>query len=402
MQRVGVLVAITVALCFDRILVHNIAPHRIFLMPCCQYPISPYSVTLPSKDLRLMIKLVKLLHRLSENPAYQAWLTGELPDTARFNPGHYGVMMGYDFHLTETGPKLIEVNTNAGGYWLACLCRVPVMPVFAGRIATRLLDSFLTEYALFQQTAYARPATLAIVDDAPDSQFLYPEMQAFAALFDAAGIATAIVDPAELRLQDDALYLGDRRIDMIYNRHCDFYLQTPAMAAVKTAWLAKRVCLTPNPHIYGLLADKRRMIAWSDSAVLDGLGLSEQALRLLANTVPATHRLAFLPPEQVLHSRKQWVFKPDTGYASRGVYVGNKLTATKLAQLDREQTLIQQWVPPSLSRYPDELPFKTDFRLFAYRKQILGVSARLYHGQVTNLRTPDGGFARVVVQHGSE
>lgn len=27
---------------------------------------------------------------------------------------HYSVLISYDFHLTEDGPKLIEINTNAG------------------------------------------------------------------------------------------------------------------------------------------------------------------------------------------------------------------------------------------------------------------------------------------------
>ncbi|SMG65523.1 hypothetical protein BMETH_350911431207, partial [methanotrophic bacterial endosymbiont of Bathymodiolus sp.] len=39
--------------------------------------------------------------------------------------------------------------------------------------------------------------------------------------------------------------------------------------------------------------------------------------------------------------------------------------------------------------------FKTDFRLFVYRKTILAVSARLYQGQVTNLRTANGGFSKI-------
>ncbi len=40
---------------------------------------------------------------------------------------------------------------------------------------------------------------------------------------------------------------------------------------------------------------------------------------------------------------------------------------------------------------------KTDFRLYFYRDRILGLAARLYQGQVTNLRTPGGGFAPVLV-----
>ena len=39
----------------------------------------------------------------------------KLPKIACIDPGHDALMMGYDFHWTEQGPKLIEVNTNAGG-----------------------------------------------------------------------------------------------------------------------------------------------------------------------------------------------------------------------------------------------------------------------------------------------
>jgi len=30
-----------------------------------------------------------------------------------------GMFMGYDFHMTREGPRLIEINTNAGGAFLA-------------------------------------------------------------------------------------------------------------------------------------------------------------------------------------------------------------------------------------------------------------------------------------------
>lgn len=367
-------------------------------MNCCQYPISPYPVTLRRKDLRLMVKLVRLLHKFSENRAYQALLEASLTETARLDPGHYAVMMGFDFHLSETGPKLIEVNTNAGGFWFACLGENPSWQGFDGRVGERLLASFLNEYSLFKGERNCRPSTLAIMDEHPESQFLYPEMQIFAGLFKRAGINAVIAAPERLRLGNGRLYFGEQAVDMIYNRHCDFYLQTPAMADIKKAWLEGSVCLSPNPHAYGLLADKRRMALWSDPEKLHGLGLSRDELKLLEEAVPRTRPLATLTPEQAWQSRKRWVFKPDTGYASRGVYVGNKLTASKLAQLDPQCTLLQEWVPPSLSRYDDEPPFKTDFRLFVYRNRILGVSARLYQGQVTNLRTPNGGFARVIVE----
>lgn len=366
-------------------------------MNCCQFPISPYPVELPRNDLRVMVRLVRLLHKLSENNAYQALLEDSLPTTAKLNPKHHAVMMGYDFHLSEFGPKLIEVNTNAGGAWYAYLCAQPLASGFAGRTANRLLASFLTEYALFKQDKGTRPDSIVILDSLPETQFLYPEMLVFADLFKQAGITAIIADPARLSAKDGAIYINNQRIDMIYNRHCDFYLQTPELAIVRDAWLNSQVCLSPNPRVYGLLADKRRMVLWSDPENIKPLGLSATALELLGQAIPPTKMLASLTPEEAWHTRKHWVFKPDTGYASRGVYVGKKLTTTKLGELDARNTVIQQWVPPSTSTFTDELPFKTDFRLFAYRDRILGISARLYQGQVTNLRTPHGGFAKVVV-----
>jgi hypothetical protein len=50
-----------------------------------------------------------------------------------------------------------------------------------------------------------------------------------------------------------------------------------------------------------------------------------------------------------------------------------------------------------MTMVPGDDPMKTDLRLFAYRDQLLGVTARLYRGQVTNLRTPGGGFAAVKI-----
>ena len=147
--------------------------------------------------------------------------------------------------------------------------------------------------------------------------------------------------------------------------------------------------------MYGLLADKRRMVLWSDAAQLNSLGLKSRDIEFLQQAIPQTLPLSAVSSEQIWKDRKQWVFKPITSHASRGVYVGNKLTKGKLAELNPDNTLIQQHFPPSNTSINENLTFKTDFRLFAYRNQILALSARLYQGQVTNLRTENGGFAKV-------
>lgn len=361
------------------------------------YPVSPYHVELAGKDLRQMIRVVRLLYGLSENTAYQALIKPDLPSGAQMNPGHYSVMMGYDFHLDASGPKLIEVNTNAGGLWLACLSGNINALAFPHRLSRRLLNSFIDEFALFRKDANARPAFIVILDDHPEAQFLYPEMQVFENLFRQAGIDAVIASPESLTAKSNGLTIDDKRIDMIYNRHCDFYLQIAGMQAVYTAWMNAEVCLSPNPHTYGLLADKKRMIAWSDSGFPDALGLNRRKRALLASAVPHTRLLESLSSEEAWRTRKQWVFKPGTGYASRGVYAGDKLTRTKFAELNPHDTLVQQHVPASITKTGNDVRFKTDFRLFVYRNRVLCVSARLYQGQVTNLRTENGGFAKVIL-----
>lgn len=361
------------------------------------YPVSSHHVELARKDLRQMIRVARLLYRLSENTAYQALIQAELPASALMNPGHYSVMMGYDFHLDTSGPRLIEVNTNAGGLWLACLSADSNALTFPDRVGRALLNSFMSEFALFSQNANARPAFIVILDDHPETQFLYPEMQVFERLFRQAGIDAVIAAPESLSAKINGLYIGNKRIDMIYNRHCDFYLQTAGMRAVHDAWMNAEVCLSPNPYTYGLLADKKRMILWSDPGLMEALGLSPRNRALLAAAIPQTCLLESLTSEEAWRTRKQWVFKPGTGYASRGVYAGDKLTRTKFAELIPNDTLVQQYVPASITHADNDDSFKTDFRLFAYRNRVLCVSARLYRGQVTNLRTENGGFARVLL-----
>ncbi|MGZ8215585.1 MAG: hypothetical protein ACXWTP_13920 [Methylosarcina sp.] len=358
-------------------------------------PISPYLVDLPCRDLRRMVKVVKLLQRLSGNRLYRSFLEKQLPVSARFNPGHHSVMMGYDFHLCPSGPKLIEVNTNAGGLWYACLSYHPRARGFSGRFSCKLLKTFIDDYALFRRDPGARPQCLVIVDETPQQQPLYSEMQVFERMFRRAGIDALIAAPEAIQAEDNGLFIDGKRIDMIYNRHCDFYLKTDTMKNIREAWLHGQVCLSPHPHTYGLLADKRRMILWSQPELMRSFGLTGQDLALLSEMVPATRLLNSLSAEEAWRTRKQWVFKPDTGYASRGVYVGEKLTRHKFAEFDPEDIVLQQRILPSITRGKENEYFKTDYRLFTYRDHVLEVAARIYQGQVTNLRTENGGFAKV-------
>lgn len=364
-----------------------------------ELPVSRTPVHLPKADLRSMLRLVRLTCRLSQDTDYQRMVLPQLPDVARFDPGHAGLMMGYDFHLSADGPRLIEINTNAGGGYLAWLATAQLSQLDSDRLpkrmADRLFGSFLREWLDF-----AGPGNplkrVAIVDEEPEQQPLYPEMCSFRDWLIGLGLEAEIVSPEQLQADGHGVFSQGQQVDLVYNRHCDFFLETAQMAGLREAYLSRSVCFSPNPFVYGLLADKRRMVAWSDEATLQGLGLKPKERRLLLDLVPRSRLLADCDPEDVWQQRKGLVFKPVTRFGSRGVLMGKSISRHRFAEQDPATTLIQQLAPPGVTEGAGEA-FKTDLRLYVYRNQLLGIGARLYQGQVTNLRTAGGGFAPVVL-----
>lgn len=362
-------------------------------------PISPLRVDICRHDLKRMHSLARTLFRLSRRDLYRQLVLPQVPEVARFNPGHAALMMGYDFHLGPAGPRLIEVNTNAGGAYVAWQSQMRDLQGGEGiplseRYQQRLLYSYLREWKDF--SGLSRPLRhLVILDEDPVNQPLYPEMLSCAEWLTSHGIDARIADPKELSIGPEAVEHQGRRIDLIYNRHCDFFLEDEPLADLRSAYLAGAVCLSPNPFAYGLLADKRRMILWSDAAVLAELKLSAGKTRLLLDMVPESRLLSDQDAVEVWEKRKDLIFKPVNKFGGRGVLMGKSVTRKRFAELEPETTLVQQLIPPSQVTDSDGQSFKVDLRLFVYRDHLLGVGARLYQGQLTNLRTPGGGFAPV-------
>jgi hypothetical protein len=185
---------------------------------------------------------------------------------------------------------------------------------------------------------------------------------------------------------------------MLYMRHCDFYLDDPAMAALKGCYLGGQVCLSPNPFDYALLSDKRRLTQFSDADFLMRMGLNKRECDQLVRHIPKAYLLADVDADEIWAQRKQWVFKPVEGFGSQDIYFGKKISRVRFAELDRDNTLLQAMVPPSTVAVPDQEPMKADFRLFVFKDRIFGLTARLYRGRLTNMQTDGGGFAVVSLQ----
>jgi hypothetical protein len=364
-------------------------------------------VFLPQTDLAAMQRIVRAIEHTTALPAYRASIEAWTPDVAKTDKGPRGAFMGYDFHLSPDGPKLIEINTNAGGAFLnAFLARAQIAccrevesglagaPIEAFDAA--VLGMFKAEW--LTQRPNRRLRRIAIVDDNPQAQFLYPEFVLAQRLLERSGIDAVIVDPRDLRYSAGILWADGEPVDLVYNRLVDFALEEPAHRVLHEAYLDGGVVMTPNPRNHALFADKRNLTVLSDAAALRDAGATGETIAILATGIPRT---IFVTPKNACtlwEARKSWFFKPATGHGSKAVYRGDKLTKSVWQDIVGNAYVAQQIIAPSERTIAVDgvnTQRKLDVRLYTYAGETLLAAARLYQGQTTNFRTPGGGFAPV-------
>ena len=359
--------------------------------------------------LQRMADIIAAIERVVALPAWHERVLAWAPSAARFVPKASGVFHGYDFHLSPAGPQLIEINTNAGGGLLnaalaqaqkACCEEVSaVLPGVhpAATVEQEYVDMFLEEWRTERGDVPLQ--RIAIVDERPVEQFLYPEFLLFQKLFERHGIAAVICDPGELCFAEGALRHGDDRIDLVYNRLTDFGLDAPANAALREAYLAGAVVVTPHPRAHAVYADKRNLSLLTDAVVLTELGVDAATREVLLTGIPRTERVRREEADALWARRKQLFFKPAAGYGSKAAYRGDKLTRRAFEEILGGGYVSQALVPPServVGVAGERIGLKLDLRNFVYRGRVQLVIARLYQGQTTNFRTAGGGFAPVL------
>jgi hypothetical protein len=357
-----------------------------------------------------MQRIINAIETVARLPAYQAAVLETAPEIARFDPGVLGVFMGYDFHLGPDGPRLIEVNTNAGGallnaYLLKAQRACCTDNLFAGALPFDLnllleefVASFQTEWRL--QGISRALKTVAIVDESPRQQYLYPEFVLFERLFQTRGLEAVIASPEELVHRDGALWCGRLRVDLVYNRLTDFYLEQPHSRSLRDAYLAGDVVLTPNPRTHALLANKNNLALLTDEKALRRWNLPDKIITTLIGGIPRTVLLTEENAEANWAGRNQLFFKPAAGFGGKAAYRGDKITKKVWAEILTGQYVAQEIVSPSartVSLDGDRKSMKVDLRNYTYGGKVQLVAARLYQGQTTNFRTEGGGFAPVFI-----
>ena len=375
----------------------------------CPYLFSARPVFISDEQTERMASVLRAVESVVALPAYRERILADALPIARHDPGGArGVFFGYDFHIRDDDIGLIEINTNAGGAMLNAVmarahraCCVDTLQAATTAIASKALekeivDMFIAEWRLSGRN---RPLqTIAIVDAAPQEQYLYAEFLLFKQLFERHGLLAVITDPSELQLHDGVLWHHDTAVDLVYNRLTDFMLDLPASAALRAAYIEHAVVLTPHPQAHALYADKRNLAVFCDAEQLDALGVAGSTQDILLANIQHTEVVNMAHADRLWSERRRLFFKPTGGYGGRAAYRGDKITKRVWSDILAGSYVAQAIMVPgerTIGSRENPQSFKFDIRTYAYDGQVQWTAARMYQGQTTNFRTPGGGFAPV-------
>ena len=371
------------------------------------------SVFISPSQAEQMRRIIRAVTRVVKLPGYLQKVLGNITNSSENNIGAEGVFMGYDFHMSEQGPKIIEINTNAGGAFLnAALlsaqtkcCREAgvILPTLKAHLEKEFMDMFYKEWALVRKEKPLK--VIAIVDENIEQQFLYPEFKMAQRLFEQNGLSAVIAEPSKLIFINGELRYKNQVIDLVYNRLTDFALQSNESRSLFEAFQANAVVVTPNPHHHAMYADKRNLIILSDETLLREMGAEPDDITILHNGIPTTQIVTRENADRLWQERKQLFFKPAAGFGSRASYRGDKLTKRVWHEITYGDNLQGQYVAQKIVAPKErgilvdglEVSLKMDIRAHVYAGEIQLLAARLYQGQTTNFRTQGGGFAPVFI-----
>jgi len=363
---------------------------------------SPHTVVMSEHDMQRMEQASHVISRVLQHPDMVAEIMPQRPDIAAYDAGNLSAMIGYDFHITPEGPKLIEINTNAGGLMTSTLWRLRHHEAALKQVIDAMVAMFQREYEDWFGIAGADIHHIAIVDRNPDAEFTLDDFVLTKIAFEASGIIVSICATHELTSQGQHLYAPNQElpIDLVYNRSCDFYFEEKESSVLKQAYMNHEVCVTPNPYGYGLLSDKRTLVALYQQVVSEHSILTEDERQILQQVLLPTYLLAD-DVARFSAEKSQWFFKHVNLHAGQEAFRGNKLSRKLLEQFVPEDFIVQKIAKPGVLS-TDAGAYKYDMRVFTHQDVTIEISARLYQGRITNFRTEGGGYGNIHIQQQDE
>ena len=360
--------------------------------PAPSLPLAQAVAPIKAETYQQIVRFISLFEQLVHTPDWQKKTYGT-HDITQHNTACDGAFLSYDFHITPEGPRLIEVNTNAGGgLYFANTTKQKAV------VESSYIETITTIWQKYRGLTPLRH--IAIVDTSPEQQALYAEFVLFTQLFKQAGWHAYICDPSALNFKNQKLYLNATPIDFVYNRLTDFYLAQPQHHSLKQAYLNTAAVFSPSPKAYALYADKRNLSYVYNDDFWAQCPLALEDKIFMRQIIPETRIVTPETANQLWAERRKIFFKPGDGFGSRGSYRGDKLTTRVWSEIQHQNYVAQQAVDPQLidvlvNNIPT--PMKSDIRVFVSMGKIQLIFARLYQGQTTNMRTPGGGFTPVTI-----
>lgn len=352
---------------------------------------SEHVVGLPEFHKAHIRNCVSALEKIRTDNRYPDLVLSDAFKARVSNPGNRSVFMGYDFYLEPEGPRLIEINTNAAGALVVALMNDYHGVTPLSEQIECLFTMFKSELRLAGKSD--KPRHVIITDELPLEQRTYFEFSLFQRFFEECGWSASIEDITSLSFDEasSTLFTKDgKAVDLVYNRSCDFQLETPVTKTLYQAWRAKAVCVTPNPYDYMLLADKDRLVDFSKPEFVVQFGLSETEKSSLSIAVPSAILVQGYDKDALWAMRKKLFFKPARSFGSKACYKGESISKKVF-----EHVIASEYIAQPYFEAPLHEGYKYDIRTYVYADSIQQYGSRLFKGQVMNFQTEGGGFGAV-------
>ncbi|HLK81752.1 MAG TPA: hypothetical protein VKT99_09695 [Xanthobacteraceae bacterium] len=357
-----------------------------------EFSVLPQHQVIPAAVLAEISDFIRAFDRVTAREAWQVAALREAPPVAQLRRRELCFFSAWDFHLPPGDAwRLIEFNDNGSGFIFAAIINAlyyetaglaqdkriappPHLPVFKHRIRDFVEQE---ARAFFGENPGDLP--FLILDDAQSLQQgkFRKELRLLRELLREGGWRAELGCPAETRWDGRRLLFKGQRAAFIINRSTDFFWQSDDFSALRTAYQAGCVYVSPNPFTYATRSDKR-LLEWLSLPDWDNeLQIGPAERQILHNHVPETHLLRSENLAGLAEKKQEFVFKPLHGYAGRGLLDSAAVGRTRLRRLvtKGEGYVAQRRVAKSELEIDGEHVW-TDLRVWAYRGEIFHLSGR--------------------------
>ncbi|NBV41794.1 hypothetical protein EBR96_03375 [bacterium] len=360
--------------------------------------VSPHVVGLPTAVFNEIREAVAAVERVVRPVQYATVAVSDSPEIARTPYPVDAVFTSFDFYITNDGPRLIEINTNAAGAVLVYLLhnwhQLPSSPATPAGFIDSVRDMFLS--VMHQKGTPGDQPVIGIIDETPPLQKTRFDFELVADLMRTWDWTVVIGDPRDLIPTPAGASLNGHALSMIYNRFCDFYLESDLAAPMRKIYLGGKLPISPHPYEYALFADKSRLVQLGDPRFLSAIGATPDDIRRIQSVLPPVLRLKDHSADEIWAKRRSLFFKPARSFGAKSAYKGDGISKSVFQRLMDADTIAQPYFRPAPFKTNDS-EYKYDVRVYTFRGEVQWVGARLFQGQLTNFKTPGGGFAPVTL-----